>query len=49
VEIIQPSLESVYLALTERRYTNTHVIPRDPGLLQLAPPGAERVATPAPV
>jgi ABC-type multidrug transport system ATPase subunit len=38
VEMIRPSLESVYLALTERRYQGERETPRDPSLLSLPAP-----------
>lgn len=38
IEIIRPSLQSVYLALTDRRYSSERQAPRDHTLERMAPP-----------
>jgi ABC-2 type transport system ATP-binding protein len=47
VEMIRPSLESVYLALTERRYTGDREVPHDTGLAGLPPPPPQALVTSA--
>ena len=48
VEVIQASLDSVYLALTERRYSGVHPVPEDAGLVALPPPPAESLVAAVP-
>jgi ABC-2 type transport system ATP-binding protein len=48
VEVIRASLDSVYLALTERRYSGVHPLPQDPKLVVLPPPQAESIVAAVP-
>ena len=48
VEVIRASLDSVYLALTERRYSGVHPVPQDAGLVTLPPPPAESLVAAVP-
>ncbi len=48
VEMIRPSLESVYLALTEHRYVSEREVPHDPDLARLPPPPPQALVAAAP-
>ena len=48
VEVIQASLDSVYLALTERRYSGVHPAPQDAGLAALPPPPPDSIVAAVP-
>jgi ABC-2 type transport system ATP-binding protein len=48
VEVIRASLDSVYLALTERRYSGVHPVPQDAELVALPPPPPESLVAAGP-
>ena len=46
--MIRPSLESVYLALTEHRYVSEREVPHDADLARLPPPPPQALVAAAP-